>query len=291
MSKIAVIVDSSSYIPSELKNKYKIYEVPVPIIFNGKIKYDSDWKTLAKFYEDMNSNKEMPTTSQASPADILKTFETAKKDGYDSAIFITMSSGISGMHQNVINLANQFEGLDITVWDSKITVIAEGDQALLAADMAKQNKSLEEILAKLEILRDQSKVFFVVDDISHLKRTGRLSGGIAIVAGILSIKPILTFDSEGKIVAIGKERQMKRAWSWIEKQLADFVPSINFPKRITVVDANNTLIADEWADNAKKIKDVINIDRGIIGSLIGVHTGEKAVGVIVAPDWQYLAEH
>ncbi|MDR0898925.1 MAG: DegV family protein [Lactobacillaceae bacterium] len=290
MSKIAVIVDSSSYIPEDLKNAYGIYEIPVPILFDGKIKYDTDWKSPAKFYADMNKAKTAPTTSQSSPADMNDMFERVEKDGYDEAIMITLSSGISGFYQTAVNMANQYEGnLKVTVWDSLITVIAAGQQALLAAEMATQNKSMDEILAKLEILRSSTRVYLVVDDIQHLKRTGRLSGGMAIVAGVLSIKPILTFTQEGKIEAVGKERKMNRAFNWIQNKLTEYLAETKTPTRIIVADANNEEVAQEWVDATREKYPDMPIDRGVIGALIGVHTGEKAVGYVMLADWKELA--
>lgn len=290
MSKVAIIVDSSSYIPEADRKKYNIYQVPVPILFNGKIKFDTDWKTPAKFYTDMNAAKDAPTTSQASPADMNTAFQQVEKDGYKEAIFITMSSGISGLHQTAVNIASQYEGdLKITVWDSLITVIAEGQQALLAAELSKQGKSVDEILEKLAILRDNTKVFLVVDDIKHLKRTGRLSGGMAIVAGVLSIKPILTFDDEGKIVAISKERQMKRAFKFVQDQFSDYLKTSKFQTRVIIADANNDVVANEWVSDIESEYPEIPVERAVIGALIGVHTGEKAVGFVMLPDWQELA--
>ncbi|OLQ33084.1 EDD domain protein [Oenococcus oeni] len=291
VKNVAVIVDSSFYIPKEEQQKYNIYVIPTPIIFNGRIKYDSDWSSAAKFFKDMNSAKKMPSTSMASPADVLKAFEQVRADGYRQAILMTMASGISGFYNMAVNLANDYQELDVQVWDSKFTLMVSGVQALLAAELSAQGITREEIMKKVALLRDSTRVFIVVDDISHLKRTGRLAGGAALVAGLLNIKPILVFNKASKIVAIGKERQMKRAWNWLLKQYAIDAPDFDRPIRVLFADANNRALMENWqADFHEKYPDVIT-DFIPIGPLIGVHTGEKAVGFVYMDDWKDIARH
>ncbi|MFT8879566.1 MAG: DegV family protein [Oenococcus sp.] len=287
--KIAIIVDSTFYISKEDEKKYSIYVIPTPILFNGKVRYDSDWSSPAKFFKDMNAAKEMPSTSMASPADVLKTFDQVKADGYQQAIFMTMSSGISGFYNLAVNLAADYEGLDILVWDSRFTIMVSGVQALMAADLAAQGKTRDEIMEKVLRLRNSTHVFIIVDDISHLKRTGRLAGGVALVAGLLNIKPILTFNDEGKIVAIAKERHLKRAWDWVLKRFELDRPSFDAPIRVLLADANNRELTTKWQAAFKEAYPDLRSDLITIGPLIGVHTGEKAVGFVYMDDWQTIA--
>ncbi len=288
---IAVIADSSFAISKEDQQKYNIYIIPTPIIFNEKIKYDSDWSSPAKFYKEMNSAKNLPTTSMASPADVIRAFDQAKADGYQQAILMTLASGISGFYNLAVNMANDYEGLDVLVWDSKYTLMVSGVQALLAAELSAQGLARDQIIEKVRQLRDTTHVFIVVDDISHLKRTGRLAGGTALVAGLLNIKPILTFNDESKIVAIGKERQMKRAWAWLLKQFSTDLAAFDRPVRVQFADANNRELTEKWQADLHSKYPTILTDFITIGPLIGVHTGEKAVGFVYMPDWKDIARN
>ncbi|WP_180366479.1 DegV family protein, partial [Oenococcus oeni] len=108
---------------------------------------------------------------------------------------------------------------------------------------------------------------------------------------LLNIKPILVFNKASKIVAIGKERQMKRAWNWLLKQYAIDAPDFDRPIRVLFADANNRALTENWqADFHEKYPDVIT-DFIPIGPLIGVHTGEKAVGFVYMDDWKDIARH
>lgn len=153
--------------------------------------------------------------------------------------------------------------------------------------MVAAGKDVQTILARLEELRATTKVLFAVDEIRHLQRTGRISGGQATLGALLNIKPLLTFE-DTKIIAIGKERAMKRAWKKIEADFQAVHDSVDYKIRATIVDGNNPVLADQWAaDLAELFPDVV-VERSIIGPYIGVHTGEKAMGLIWARDYKTL---
>lgn len=291
MSKnIAIITDSSFNLSEDHIKNYGIYTVPVPLIFHGRVRYSSDWSNPAKFFKEMNSAKELPTTSQPSPADVISVFDQVKKAGYRQAIFLCLSAGISGFYNSLLNLAGDYQGLDVTVWDSKSTLRVAGAQALLAAELSAQGKNIDQIIEKLTILRDSTNIYLIVDDINHLKRTGRLAGGAALVAGLLNIKPILHFDDQGKIVAVAKERQMRRVFRWLLKKFESQRADFDQPIRIMFADANNRELTEEWRKEFSQRYPDLTIEMISIDPMIGVHTGEKAVGFVYMDDWKALAK-
>ncbi|AZZ60454.1 DegV family protein [Oenococcus sp. UCMA 16435] len=295
MRKIAIIVDSSSYIPKDQLKKHHIYVIDNPIIFGETIYHESNWPVNADFYQQMAVTPLQPTTSQPAPGDFEAAFKAAKADGYQQALVITLSSGFSGTFVNTSTAASHYPDLDIRVWDSRIACAGTGHQALLAADLAEKGIGLDEILRRLQILRSRTGVFFVVDSINHLQRTGRLSGGQALIAGLLNIKPILNINTnkQGKIDAVAKTRKMSGAWRYIEEhfsKVADDYRRAGWPLRVSIVDANNPKLADAWLKKAKKLWPEIIFERGIIGPLIGVHIGGKAVGLIWGEDYKRLED-
>ncbi|MDR0898926.1 MAG: DegV family protein [Lactobacillaceae bacterium] len=290
MAKIAVIVDSSSYIPADLLKKNKIYVIQDPVIFETNAHTENYWQTQQDFFTDLNAAEKSPTTSQPTPGEITRVFDQVVADGYDSAVIVTLSSGISGTYQTAKNLAENYAGFkQVLVWDAQIAAIGAGNQALYAAGLIKKGLSLEDIETQLGELRSSTGVFFVVDSIKHLQRTGRLSGGQALIAGMLSIKPILDFE-DGKIVAAGKARKMTGAWEYIEQHFSQIVEDSLEPLRVNVIDANNPELADEWVEKGQKLWPQVIFERGIIGPYIAVHTGEKSVGFIWGDDYEKLLE-
>ncbi|WP_273705486.1 DegV family protein [Leuconostoc mesenteroides] len=292
MSKIAVIIDSSSAMPVAIRNRYHIFQVNDPIIFGDEVyKETVDIHSLGELVKMMQEKKQLASTSQPAPGDWEEALNLAKASGYNQAILITLSSGISGTYQTANAIAQSYDGMDeVRAWDSKIAVMGAGVQAILAAAMAEKNRSLDEIITSLEQLRSTIDVRFVVNDISHLQRTGRLSRGQALIGGLLNIKPILSIDvqDEGKIGAVGKARKMSGALKEIKEPLRQSLAEADYPVRAYVIDGNNTKLGDKWLKDLQSEYPTVKLERGVIGAFIGVHTGDGAMGVIWARDWEDL---
>lgn len=292
MSKIAVIIDSSSAMPVAICNRYHIFQVNDPIIFGDEVyKETVDIHSLGELVKMMQEKKQLASTSQPAPGDWEEALNLAKASGYNQAILITLSSGISGTYQTANAIAQSYDGMDeVRAWDSKIAVMGAGVQAILAAAMAEKNRSLDEIITSLEQLRSTIDVRFVVNDISHLQRTGRLSRGQALIGGLLNIKPILSIDvqDEGKIGAVGKARKMSGALKEIKEPLRQSLAEADYPVRAYVIDGNNTKLGDKWLKDLQSEYPTVKFERGVIGAFIGVHTGDGAMGVIWARDWEDL---
>ncbi|MFT8544687.1 MAG: DegV family protein [Leuconostoc falkenbergense] len=292
MSKIAVIIDSSSAMPVVTRNRYHIFQVNDPIIFGDEVYKESvDIHDLGELVKMMKDKKQIASTSQPAPGDWEEALNLAKASGYDQALLVTLSSGISGTYQTAAAVADSYEGMsDVRAWDSKIAVMGAGMQALMAAAMAEKGKTLDEIMVALEKLRESIVVRFVVNDISHLQRTGRLSRGAALVGGLLNIKPILSMDvqDEGKIGAVGKARKMSGALKEIKETLRQSLAEVDYPVRAIVVDGNDAKLGDKWLKDLQAEYPAVKFERGVLGAFIGVHTGDGAMGVLWAHDWEDL---
>ena len=288
MSKIAVLVDSSSYISPEDLEALNIKQINNPIMMGTQVFHENeDWQTPAEFYEMARTAVTPFTTSQPEIGVFMTAFNELAAAGYTDVIAVVLSSGISGTYSSVQSLAQTMDNIKIHAWDSQIAAAGAGNQAKLAAEMVQAGHGVPEILAALTTLRGTTNVYFAVDDIRHLQRTGRISGGQATLGSLLNIKPMLTFE-DGKIIAIGKERAMKRAW---KKMIADFTAihdAATYPLRVAIVDGNHPDLADSWAAELQAAFPDVVVERSIIGPYIGVHTGEKAMGMIWGQDYKSL---
>ncbi|MDR3190465.1 MAG: DegV family protein [Lactobacillaceae bacterium] len=290
MSKIAVLVDSSSNLTPAQLTEYNIFAVNAPIVVGDQVYHENEsWATLPEFYDFQRTSETPLQTSQVEPGIWLAKFNEIAELGYTDVIVVSLSAGISGTFSTLQSLALTVENIQVTAWDSMIAAAGAGNQALLAAKLALADTPLDDIITALTELRESTKVLFVVDDIKHLQRTGRISGGTALVGSLLNIKPMLTFK-DGKIEAIGKERQMKKAWAHIQADFAEVVANASKPIRVSIIDANNGGIADKWAEEitAAYPADQVIVERGPIGAFISVHTGEKAMGFIWGTDFNQI---
>ena len=245
------------------------------------------WASQEDFYTFQRTAEPALTTSQPEIGAFMTKFDELAEAGYTDVIVIVLSSGISGAFSSLESLAGTVENIKVHVWDSQIAASGAGNQAKLAADMVAADKDVQTILARLEELRATTKVLFAVDEIRHLQRTGRISGGQATLGSLLNIKPLLTFE-DTKIIAIGKERAMKRAWKKIEADFKAVHDSVDYKIRATIGRCrNNPDLADQWA------ADLTNYSRMLLlnaasSDLTLKHTGEKAMGLIWARDYKTL---
>ena len=267
--KIAVVTDSAScLLPSEIK-KYHIKVLPLTVNFGQQSYLENIDITTSEFYRRMQTTTTLPTTAQVSPKQLLSAYNDLAAQGYDAVISIHLSSGISGMYQNLVTLLSSVKNIKVYPFDSRMASTAEGAMAKLAVKMIEAGYQPEEIISQLEKFRATTKVYFAVDDLSHLARTGRISNASRIVGSVLRIKPILTFTPEGKIVAKQKERTMHRAYQQIKSKFAKVADKVSYPLRLTVIYAG-----------------VRELEKSELGPVLGVHTGSGTMALLWAYDWE-----
>ncbi|EHO53021.1 DegV family protein [Lentilactobacillus kisonensis] len=284
--KTAVITDSASYLDKELADKYRITVLPITVIF-GQTQYrDGIDITSEAFLEKLATTKQLPTTAQVTMGQMQAAFDQLSQQGFDEVICVNLSSGITSFYENLVAYSRQVTNIKVYPFDSKIASAGEADLALLAGKLAMAGENATTILPKLEQVRDSIHVCLVVDSLSHLQRTGRISNTSAFFGNLLKIKPILTFDEAGKIVPKAKERTMKQALQYIINEIDK--EKTTLPMRISVVDAHNPVLSKSWVAAFHEHFPDVSISTYQISPAITVHTGEKAMGVVWDIDWDQL---
>lgn len=208
--KLAVITDSSVYLPKDYSDHPDLYILDIPIMINGETYVEGKNLTIEEFYPKMQQASSLPTTSQPSIADLEDTLTNLEKGGYTHILGIFLSSGISGFWQNIQYLIEEHSQLTIAFPDSKITSSPMGYMVTSALEGAKAGLSFEEILSQLETMIAGTEAYIMVDDLNHLVKGGRLSNGAALLGNLLNIKPIMHFN-EGVIEVFEKVRTEKKA--------------------------------------------------------------------------------
>ncbi|MDV0431989.1 DegV family protein [Lactiplantibacillus sp. DA1] len=283
--KTAIVTDSASYLSAVDVEKYHIHVVPITVIFGKQTYLENLEITSKQFYERMRTTPELPTTTQITLGQMQTTYDQLASEGYDAVISIHLSSGITSFITNLESYLPNVTNIKVYPFDSLITAAGEGYMVLLAAKLIAEGYAPEQVLAQLTKIRETTGVYFVVDNLSHLVRTGRLSNASGLVGNLLRIKPVLTFQ-DGKIVAIQKERTMRRAYSAIKAKLAAAIQAADYPLRVTIETGNNPELQAEWTADLKASFPDLTIDEGEIGPVVGVHVGEGVMGLIWARDWE-----
>lgn len=275
--KIKILYDSMCDIPDEItKNKF-LEMIPLTINVDGKEYKDGVDFTKEEFYNLLENSKTPPKTSQATYIQFKEVFEKYVNEGYE-VICITGSSKTSGTYQSATMAKNDVDG-NIYIFDTLFLSLGSGQYVIKACQLVNENKfTAEEIVKKLEEIRESVNLFFVPFSLDYLKESGRLPSIVSFVGNMLNIRPICTMkDGENKIVT--KVRGTKQ----IASKLVDIILDANNndleSKIITIGYGSNELDFEKLKEEvAKRIKvKEIFITRG--GSCICSHTGPEILAI------------
>jgi DegV family protein with EDD domain len=274
--KIAIVTDSTAYIPKELREQLDIHMIPLNVIFGHEAYQEEVELTVDQFYEEVKAREDLPTTSQPAVGLFVELFEKLAQE-YEAVISIHLSSGISGTYQGAVTAGQMVEGIQVYPFDSEISCMIQGFYALEAAVLAKQGKSPEDIMAHLDKIKSRSDAYFMVDDLSHLQRGGRLSSAQAIIGSLLQVKPLLHFENK-KIVPFEKIRTRKKALKRIV-ELFDEVASKGDPLKACVIHGNREEEALAFKQELEEKYPHVEFYLSYFGPVIGTHLGEGAMGL------------
>lgn len=273
--KTAVVTDSTAYIPKEMRKKANIHMIPLNVIFGDEVYQEEIDITWDQFYEEVKT-KELPTTSQPPIGQFVELFENLAED-YDAVISVHLSSGISGTYQGAITAGTMVEGIKVYAFDSEISCMVQGFYALEAAEWAERGEDPEAIIARLEELKATARAYFMVDDLSHLQRGGRLSGAAAFFGSLLQVKPLLHFENK-VIVPFEKIRTRKKALKRIADLLGEDAAK-GGQYRAVIIHANREQEALEWRDELAAMYPNVEFSISYFGAVIGTHLGEGSMGM------------
>lgn len=274
--KTAVVTDSTAYIPKELREKWNIHMIPLNVIFGNEVYQEEIDITVSRFYEEV-AVRELPTTSQPPIGQFVELFERLAEAGYDAVISIHLSSGISGTYQGAVTAGTVVEGIKVYPFDSEISCMVQGFYALDAAKLASDGTDAEAIVGMLEELKKSARAYFMVDDLAHLQRGGRLSSAQAFIGSLLQVKPLLHFVDK-IIVPFEKIRTRRKAMKRIADLLGEDALS-GGDYRGVIIHANREQEAEEWGNELAALYPNVELSVGYFGAVIGTHLGEGAMGL------------
>ncbi|MBN9655917.1 DegV family protein [Halobacillus sp. GSS1] len=274
--KTAVITDSTAYLPRDVRKANHIHMVPLNVIF-GHESYQEEVDINADdFYDMVKEGGELPKTSQPSIGIMTQKLEELSQD-YDAVISIHLSSGISGTYQAMVTAGEMVEEIDVHVFDSEISCHMQGFYALEAAELADNGATPDQIIHRLNEMKQSMSAYFMVDDLSHLQRGGRLNGAQAFVGSLLQVKPVLHFV-DTKIVPFEKIRTRKKAIKKIVSLFEEKVEEGGMYKAC-LIHANRPEEAAELKKELEEKHDNVEVVLSYFGPVIGTHLGEGAMGL------------
>ncbi len=275
---IKIITDSAAdFEPSELTEK-NITCIPLTVMFGEAEYLENVNLSKAQFYKLLAESEALPKTAQASPQILIDLFEAAKQSG-DQAIYICLSSALSGTYQTAVMSQKMVACDDCFVVDS---LNGTGGQRMVveyAVKLRDEGKSAAEIVTEIETLRNRIVLYACMDTMENLYRGGRISQALYTFGSIAQIKPIIQVNQEGKVIVPAKAMGMRKGMDYLCKQITLQKPSKDFSFYVMYTDnrTNGEMLAQRVRSMGIDVPD----DRIIqVGAAIGTHIGANAIGFV-----------
>lgn len=247
--------------------------------------YDLGEKTdFKKFYNAVRSGV-VPKTMALNPENYREILTPYFKAGED-VLYISFSHAMSGtfaqLDKALEELKEEFPDRKCTIFNTNSISLGAGLQVEAAAELKQKGASDDEIISFLKEFTNKVAMYFVVDDLMHLKRGGRLSAASAVAGTLLSIKPILTVGADGGLEVYLKALGRKKAMRTLADKVITELTDTNYS--VYVVDADCKEDGDELEKMIKAGRPEVKTVRQIIGPVIGSHCGPGTLGVIFVAD-------
>ncbi|MBR3832826.1 MAG: DegV family protein [Lachnospiraceae bacterium] len=278
MRDYVLVSDSTGDLPVDVIKELGVRILPFSYSINDEVFYyylDERDGDISKFYDRLRAG-DMPVTAQVNPVTYQELFEEIVKEGKD-VLYLAFSSGLSGSYQTskmaIEMVKEDYPDAKIISIDSLSASVGQGAFVYEAAMLKKSGMDIDALAQWIKEKRQDVKHWFMVEDLFHLKRGGRLSAVSAVVGSALKIKPILSVDEEGKLVVKSKARGVGKALDFILSKVKEDTEDLSELRAI--------IGHADALDNAEKLKNMAieagmkeeNIMVAPIGPIIGTHVG------------------
>lgn len=274
--KIAWITDSGSQVTPEFIKEHNIHVLPLSVVMDGETYREDVDITQAGFYEKLKTLTSPPKTSQPAIGEIMELLDKVQAEGYDAAIAVMVSTGMSGTFYTMQSAAKNMD-IPIYVIDSKIGSYPMTQMIEKGMAWIEDGIEIEEVIDRIEVMTKENELFFIPLDLQQLHRSGRVSGTQLFLSMLLNIKVVAGFD-DGAPIIVEKVRAYNRAKNRImdffrEDMLKGIVPEV------AVVHCNDLVTATSWREELLEEFPKLSVKISALSLAVGVHAGEGTTGL------------
>jgi DegV family protein with EDD domain len=281
---VAVITDSTAYLPDELIEGYGIHVVPLYVVLAGHSGREGWDIGPADVARALGARGQSVSTSRPTPGDFVAAYRRALDEGADRLVSLHLSSELSGTWDAARLAASQVGEHIVTVVDTRSAAMGAGFAVLAAARSAAAGADAATVARTAQEIAAATRTFFVVDTLEHLRRGGRIGSAAAVLGSALAVKPVLHVQ-DGRVVPLEKVRTSTRALHRLVQRAVEAAGQ--GPVSIAV---HHLAAPEKAARLAAEIRDRLPQLRELhvseLGAAIGAHVGPGAVGIVVAPFWR-----
>ncbi|WP_432352509.1 DegV family protein [Sporosarcina sp. A2] len=276
MKKIAWITDTAAQLDDAFIKKNNVHILPLGVVFPEGSYRESIDLTQEEFYEKLNTTPASPKTSQPSIGEMLALYEQLQVEGYDFAIALHLSSGLSGTF-DCAQAASNMSDFSVYPIDSKIGSFPMGKMIEIGNELFASGKTVEEVIETINELTSKSKLSFIPENLNQLHKSGRVSGTKTFISNLLNIKLVISFQN-GKPVTTEKVRSTKKAKMNVTSLLHEDMENGSVPE-VAVIHCNNAPDAEIWKTKLMQEFPTLKVQVVSLSVCVGAHAGEGTTGL------------
>lgn len=273
---VRIVTDSTADLPGEQAEALGITVVPLTVFFGDEAYLDGVDLDSAGFYKKLAGSKDLPRTSQPSPANFQEAFTRLIDEGADAILSIHLSSKLSGTYSSACTardtLPDDVKKIPIDIVDSLSISVGMSQAIMRAAREAREGLGVEEIRAHFEDELARTRILAVLDTLEFVRRGGRIGRAGALLGNMLSFKPIISLK-DGEVVAVERPRTRGKAYERVTQLLHD----AGTVEHVSIASSN-----DEVGQQlAEAVRTVYTGDLPIyhLGAALGTHTGPGTAAI------------
>ena len=272
---VRIVTDSSCDLPQAMADALGIRIVPLSVRFGDTEYIDRTTITATEFWSKCAASATLPETAAPSPGSFEETYRSLAAEGATAIVVVALSSDLSATMQSAELAARAVApGIDVRIVDSRNASMGLGLTVLACAELAKTGASADEVVARAQSVIPRTRVFAALDTLDNLKKGGRIGGAKAMLATVMSIKPLISITN-GLVEEAGKQRTRSKALA----HLVDILRNQEVPiERLAVLNAQCADI-DSFVAMVKEVY-TGEIIVGDIGAVIGTHAGQGTIGIV-----------
>ncbi|MEV8452192.1 DegV family protein [Streptomyces sp. NPDC052095] len=276
---VAIVTDSTAYLPPETMERHGITAVPLTVVLGDQALEDGTEVSARSLAVALQKRRPV-TTSRPSPEMFAAAYRAAAEAGAVGVVSLHLSAEISGTYDAAV-LAAKDAPVPVRVVDTGMVAMALGFCALAAAETVETGGSLDEAVAAAEKRAAGTSAYFYVDTLDYLRRGGRIGAAQALLGSALAVKPLLQLDG-GRIELLEKVRTASKAIARLEEIVAERAGG----GRVDI--AVHHLASPERAERlaerlCERVPGLVDLHVSEVGAVIGAHTGPGLLGAVVSP--------
>ena len=280
MTNVKIVTDSSCTMEKSLRDELNIHMMPLSIMVDGVVYPDDDHLPGEKFMDMMANAKALPKTSQPPIGEFVELYDRLGEDGSE-VISIHMTKGLSGTVE-AARQASNLSSSKVTVIDSDFTDQGLSFQVIQAAKLAQAGAGVPEILAEIERVKQNTKLYIGISTLDNLVKGGRISRTTGLLSNIFNMKVVMDFENT-ELIPVAKGRGVQTFNKWFDELKSELskIPNV---RQIGISHADGLELANGFKEGLQAIFKDMDIPVLHTNPVIATHTGKNAFAIMYYTD-------